>query len=231
MVAVALLIPASGSGSRFSKQLKKQYHEIADGVTIIESTIKNLLNSYDFNEVVVAINKEDEPIIADKLRQLVGSKLKLCYGGETRFDTVHNMLQVSTSEYVATHDAVRPFVEKSVVKSTIDKAIKNGNAVCGTFSSDTTYLAGKDSDNNFIVKEHLNRNEIFLVQTPQVFNRQELLNLIAKLPKDYSPTDEASIFFHFEKPVYLTESTRSNIKITYPEDLDYAKFLYSLHNK
>ena len=68
---------------------------------------------------------------------------------------------------------------------------------------------------------NLDRNKIFLSQTPQAFNFKKIFNLQKK--RNSKITDDASLFEMLNWKVKIIEGNYSNIKVTSPIDLEIAK--------
>ena len=75
----------------------------------------------------------------------------------------------------------------------------------------------------------LDRELLFLAQTPQVFRLDLILKAYGHARDDsFSGTDDASIMEHAGLPVFITNGSLSNIKLTTPEDISLAGYFLSL---
>jgi 2-C-methyl-D-erythritol 4-phosphate cytidylyltransferase len=207
--SVSAIIPAAGSGSRFGG--KKQFARI-NGEVVLKLALDALRKAYPFDEYIVGIAEEDRAF-AETLG--LGSDIVYSPGGADRLTTVINAVERARSDFVAVHDAVRPFVKPETVQNTIRTAFMEGAAICGLFPVDTVKLV-KDGR----VISTVDRNTLFLAHTPQVFERGKLLNAL-KLAAQSGKiiTDEASAYELAGYPVSITLSDKKNIKITYTEDI------------
>ncbi len=142
---------------------------------------------------------------------------KIAYGGETRFHSVRNGLDlIHAAGLVGVHDGVRPFVSTEVIARCYETAAMHKTAIPVVEVVETVrHLTAAGS-------ETVNRNDYRLVQTPQVFD----VSLLKKAySQDYSLvfTDDASVVEAMgEVPITLVEGNRENIKITTPFDLKIA---------
>ena len=138
-------------------------------------------------------------------------------GGETRFHSVRNGLQViGGTGLVGVHDGVRPFVSKEVIERCYLEAEQKQAVIPVVEVVETVrHLRGDESST-------VPRNEYRLVQTPQVFS-VPLLKKAYLQPYSPSFTDDASVVESFGEKVFLTEGNRENIKITTPFDLIIGK--------
>jgi len=143
-------------------------------------------------------------------------------GGETRFHSVKNGLD-SISErnddlLIAIHDAVRPLVSTQVIDMAYAHASEHGNAVAAIQSRDSV----RQLRDGFSTP--LTRDEIYLVQTPQIFQYFQLKKAYLE---SYQPqfTDDASVVEKAGFKIHLVEGSHQNIKITFPQDIAIAAML------
>jgi 2-C-methyl-D-erythritol 4-phosphate cytidylyltransferase len=147
-------------------------------------------------------------------------------GGAMRYDSVKNALSlISPASVVAIHDAVRPVISNPVITNAYLVAEKKGAAVTAIPSRDSVRLQEAGNDTS----RALNREEVYLVQTPQTF-RSELITNAYKQPFRPAFTDDASVAEAAGYAITLVEGSTTNIKITYPEDLLLAEILLKQEN-
>ncbi|WP_417446788.1 2-C-methyl-D-erythritol 4-phosphate cytidylyltransferase [Kangiella sp.] len=213
------LIPAAGIGSRMKAQLPKQYLEI-DGKTILEHSLSKFLEHPSIEKVVVALHPNDHHWSMLKIAQ--HPKIITAEGGETRAESVLNGLhaikqQKAGDDWVMVHDAARPCLDAGSIDALIQagKDSKHG-AILAIPSVDTVKLANA----NQTIEKTLNREEIWLAQTPQYFPVEALATAIeAGLQQGLPITDEASAIEAQGMNPALVIGTRKNIKVTEPEDM------------
>ncbi|GAB7140786.1 2-C-methyl-D-erythritol 4-phosphate cytidylyltransferase [Deferribacterales bacterium RsTz2092] len=221
--SVSAIIPAAGVGKRFSGGVvgapKKQFFLI-DGRPILYHTLKALKNTYNYKEYIVGALDSDSDFVMSAA-QLAGVSVKLSVGGADRAETVLNALELASGKYALVHDAVRPFITKSIVERVISAALQCGGAICGMFARDTIKRVKDDR-----VLETLARDSIFQAHTPQVFERLRLIEAIKSAKQNgIALTDEASAFEYIGYDVAVVASSADNIKITLREDLALAEYL------
>jgi 2-C-methyl-D-erythritol 4-phosphate cytidylyltransferase len=144
---------------------------------------------------------------------------KLAKGGETRFHSVKNGLELVTGDgIVAIHDAVRPLVSQDLVKKAFKVAAEKGNAVPAIELKDS--IRELNGDNS----KHIERKKFRLVQTPQCFNMQLIKRAYNQ---SFSPniTDDATLVEQLGEHINLIEGEETNIKITMPFDVTFAEML------
>ncbi|MBF0230464.1 MAG: 2-C-methyl-D-erythritol 4-phosphate cytidylyltransferase [Desulfamplus sp.] len=131
----------------------------------------------------------------------------------------------TTNRIVLIHDGVRPFVDSKTINSTIEGALKYRACIPVIPVVDTLKLM----DSNGFVDGIVDRTNLNQVQTPQAFE----LDLILKAHEDailanFFATDDASLVERLGKKVFMTQGSKTNIKITTQEDLLFAKYIYEI---
>ena len=215
-MSISLIIPAAGVGKRFSGNIKKQFTEI-DGKPLIYWTIKRLITSYSFDELIIGLNQDDIKFM-DNVTADLNLDIPHIYaaGGKERANTVLNCLLKSNCSFAAVHDSVRPFVSSHVIKNTIDKAYQTNAAICGIPVRDTVKKINVN-----IIENTVSSDNLFLAHTPQVFKKDIILNSIqTALESNITVTDEASACEYAGIPVEAVLSNYENIKVTYIEDIN-----------
>lgn len=214
------IIVAGGKGLRMGGDLPKQFLLLA-GKPVLMRTIE-AFHQYDSEiEIILILPKEQQ----NYWHQLCHEhhfqiKYRLADGGETRFHSVRNGLNLVTKPgLVGVHDGVRPFVSQEVIARCYELAVTR-KAVIPVIDVVETLRHVLSVGSS----ETVDRNAYKLVQTPQVFDAHLL---IQAYQQEYTPrfTDDASVVEAMQVPVYLTEGNRENIKITTPFDLKVADAL------
>jgi 2-C-methyl-D-erythritol 4-phosphate cytidylyltransferase len=224
------VIPAAGIGSRFvntsSNSTPKQYAHI-NGRTILEHSAHTLLQNKQLQKVVIAIHVDD--IQARQLPSLKHEKVHFVEGGATRAESVFNALQFlreysEPDDWVLVHDAARPCLTATDLQKLIDTLYDNPvGGILAVPATDTL----KQVDGHTIEKT-VDRSAIWQAQTPQMFRFGLLLDALQySADKKTSITDEASALEIRGHSARVVEGSRSNIKITYFDDLALAAFYFS----
>ena len=122
---------------------------------------------------------------------------------------------------MAVHYGVRPFINSEFIAALFQKAEECGSVIPAVAPVETVRETGPS------VSVMFNRDNIRLVQTPQVF-RSELLKAAYSRPYDTKFTDDASVVVAYGGNVEMIQGLRFNIKITTPEDFKLAEALSKL---
>jgi 2-C-methyl-D-erythritol 4-phosphate cytidylyltransferase len=147
---------------------------------------------------------------------------KVVAGGTRRQDSVWNGLAAISPipDGVLVHDGVRPFIEEKVVRKVIHCAGQTGAAVVAMPFHDTV----KRVDLAGIIQETLKREELWQIQTPQVFRYDWLIEAYQQAQEQqWAVTDDASLLERMGYPVSVVEGSCFNIKVTKPEDLVFGE--------
>lgn len=215
------VIVAGGNGSRMGAPMPKQYIEIGYKPILMHT----LQKFHDFSaelDLVLVIPSSDIGFWKNLCLQ---HKFKVPHrvvsGGETRFQSVKKGLDAigDSQELVAIHDGVRPFVSLEVIQNSFEVAAVKGSAIAVVPLKDSIRKFDEEGGSSF-----QERHNFRLVQTPQTFQ-------VVKIKKAFETeelsvfTDDATVYEHQGWQVSLVIGNPENIKITTPEDLDYAAFL------
>jgi 2-C-methyl-D-erythritol 4-phosphate cytidylyltransferase/2-C-methyl-D-erythritol 2,4-cyclodiphosphate synthase len=216
------LIVAAGRGSRFGGPLPKQYALLGD-----RPVLRRTLDAYRTTRqiggvwVVIAAGDESHYRIATEGLDLPAPVL----GGVSRQQSVLNGLEALAGDlpdFVAIHDAARPFVQPSDIAACLTAAATTGvdGAVLGVRLADTI----KRTDGAGEVSETIPRTNLWRAQTPQVFRYAALLNAhrdAAALGASEATalTDDAAVAERAGLKVVMVEGSEDNRKITTAEDL------------
>jgi 2-C-methyl-D-erythritol 4-phosphate cytidylyltransferase len=219
------VIVAGGSGSRMKSPVPKQFLTI-NGKPILFYTVNAFLNAYDDLHVILVLPKENKNP-GSLFDSNFASRVTITEGGNTRFDSVKNGLNMISSDdesIVFVHDGVRCMISQELIHRCYDAALIFKTAVPAVMSQDSTRLI--DGQNNEVV----DRSKVYLIQTPQTFHSSILRQAF---DQDYNEnfTDEATVVESLGHKIHLVEGDYSNIKITRPFDLKLAELMLSENNQ
>jgi 2-C-methyl-D-erythritol 4-phosphate cytidylyltransferase len=209
------LVPAAGRGERFGGEVPKQLVLVA-GRPLLAWTVERLL-ACGPRRLTVAVPAD----LLERARDLVphDSRLAWVAGGATRQESVALALAAtagSADELVLVHDGARPAVEPADVRATLQAARAAGAAVLGRRVEDTLKRLAGD-----LVRETLDRSQLFRAETPQVVRRDVLEQALRRAAADgFVGTDEVSLVERWGGvPIRAVEASAPNPKLTRPADL------------
>ena len=217
--SIPVIVVAAGLSSRM-KGVNKQLLKI-DGIPVIVKTLLKFNNNPYISRIII-VAKEESILDIEKLcgEYKINKVSDIITGGTTRHESVVNgfkMLGVG-EDFVLIHDGARPFVTSGMINSVI-KALDTADCAVTALSVTDTV---KKTDGEDTVVDTVDRNNLFLAQTPQGVNVKKYLSA-CDLLKNKDFTDDASVM---EKAGYKTvvcAGSRLNIKITTPEDIPVAQ--------
>jgi 2-C-methyl-D-erythritol 4-phosphate cytidylyltransferase len=225
---LSAIVLAAGRGLRFSRLnsstarggVLKPLAEINSKPVIIYSL--DILSRHPaVRDIIVVVNAGNSRSIISKVRRYRIAKIRrIVEGGKRRQDSVHNALKAmdNRTDLVLIHDGVRPFIDKETVSAVIKEARDSGAAVVGVPVKATI----KKVTSRAQVKETLNRDCLWEIQTPQVFRKDLILKAYKRFGRGWV-TDDASLVEKSGAKVKIVMGSYSNIKITTPDDLILAK--------
>jgi 2-C-methyl-D-erythritol 4-phosphate cytidylyltransferase / 2-C-methyl-D-erythritol 2,4-cyclodiphosphate synthase len=211
---ITAIIAAGGRGLRLGGDRPKQLLAV-DGCTVLERSVGAFVDHPSIDEVIVALPADIAAAPPPYLRS-PDKPLRIVTGGARRQDSVANAFRAASpaSGIIVIHDAARPFVSADLISRTIAAAAESGAALAAVGARDTV----KRVDGG-LVRETLDRESIYLAQTPQAFTRAVLASALAF---GGEATDEASLAERAGHQVRIVEGEASNIKITTAGDLEIA---------
>ncbi len=220
-VTTVAIVPAAGSGSRLRDRRPKQFLRVG-GVPVLILTLRVLSRVREVDGAVVAA----PPGAVEATRALIGRYhvqrvVDVVAGGKERQESVWLALRAIPADVslVVVHDAVRPFITSSLVRSVVREARRHGSATCGLPVVETVKRVRDDC-----VEATVDRERLWLVQTPQAFHRSLLWEAHEKARNEgFKGTDDAALVERLGVPVRMVLGLPENFKITTPNDLERAR--------
>ncbi len=214
----AAVLACAGSGSRMKGTCadKLLYDKI--GIPVVVHALKAYDATEEIDLLVIVTRKELIPVYqAFKKDFGIHKKMLVVEGGDTRMESVLCGVRTVPEDFdfVAIGDGARPLIQPQEISATVQAAYKSGAAALGVHMTDTV----KEVRDGKILRT-LPRETLVGIQTPQVFAREEYLELAVRAAESGENfTDDALIYEFFGREVTLVEGKRNNIKITLPEDI------------
>lgn len=222
------VILAAGCGSRMENKITKQ-RILIGGESILKRCVRTFVNCPKINSVVVVCREDEMEWAKDELGCFSSNIHAIISGGKSRAESAKlGFLAISgKSELVVIHDAARCLVTEEIIADVIDAAKKYGAATASTSVTDTQKFADTEG---FIIHT-VPRDRMFSVQTPQVFSVEKYAQALDDILLDDSLTDDNMLMERIGERVFLVDTGRQNIKITRPEDIEYAEYIIDRREK
>jgi 2-C-methyl-D-erythritol 4-phosphate cytidylyltransferase len=221
-----LVLPAAGSGKRMQSSLPKQYHTI-NGITLLQLTLERVGLNPLFSKVVLVLAADDDrwPEVENRLSPALMNKLFVVTGGAERFHSVASALaalgpDASPEDWILVHDVVRPCLRSSDIEKLVQTL--SPEPVGGLLAMPLRDTL-KEGSTDLKVVRTLDRKMLWLAATPQMFRYSVLAEAMEYVIKNsLYITDESSAVEALGLPVTLVAGRADNIKVTYPDDLQFA---------
>jgi 2-C-methyl-D-erythritol 4-phosphate cytidylyltransferase len=217
------LLPAAGVGARMGAECPKQYLPLA-GHSMLWHAINAFERAAAVERTYVVLSPEDSYWNGHDWSALGKLKVLRC-GGATRAETVRNGLhaiagEVAEKDWILVHDAARPCLSRDLLaKLLVELASDPVGGILAAPVADTLKrqtAAGR-------IAETVSRVGLWGAQTPQMFPHGLLLRALEHAGT--AVTDEASAVEAFGLSPRLVESDMTNLKVTFPRDLEVAEWL------
>ena len=200
------LIVASGKGERAKLGYNKVFYRMKDGKSVLEHAASLFMEDNDCKKIIIVTNEEDFDQVFSH------EKVILTKGGEVRSESVRNGLKLCESEFVLIHDGARPFLHEEALRQVKEKLVRDKAVILGRYATDTIKVV-----EDGVIKETIDRNKIFLAETPQAFDRKLIEDCYEKC-EGISFTDDASLAEGLGYQVSVVNDDYDNRKLTKEED-------------
>lgn len=214
---VTAIILVAGNSTRYGKNRNKNF-EIIDGKTVLSYSLEAFDKNLYVDNIVVAIKECDFKEVKNIIdSQHLSKNVNIIIGGNSRKQSVYNCIKEINSDIVIIHDGARPLIKQDYITNCILNMKEFKGVTIGVKSKDTIKIA----DDNNIVLNTTNRNNTWIIQTPQCFDRTILREMHDKYLDDV--TDDCSLLEKGGYQVKIIAGSYNNIKITTADDLEIIK--------
>lgn len=221
MSKIAVILAAAGSSSRFQHpEEKKPFIKLGSKAVWLHSA-ELFLKRPDVHQLIIVIAQEDkEEFMARFGPNIVVQGIDVVMGGAERSDSVANALAAVNDkcDWVMIHDAARPCITNELVDAVVSAA-RQHQAAIPTIPVNSTLKRSRDGKT---VDETVDRSNLYMAQTPQVFSRSLIQKAFASRGNS-SPTDEAQLLESQGHSVAMVPGSPLNLKITHRSDLGMAR--------
>lgn len=219
------VIPAGGKGKRSGTDIPKQYLKF-EGKELIAYTLEVFQKNNLVDEIIISAEPDYFSLLEEIKKKFKLTKIsQIVEGGEARQDSVYNALKAinaNDDDLIAVHDAARPLLPDDILTKAINTAKEKGNALVCLKARDTLLKGDK------VVKEYVDRSEMYYVQTPQVFKYGDLMKAMKKAyEKNFIGTDESMLIKQLGIDINIVEGSMLNFKVTTATDIEMFEKLVS----
>ena len=222
---VGAVIVAAGESQRMGGVDKVMV--LLGGKPVLARTVDVFQNCGSIDQIVIVLSEQN----LEPGKRLVAGEgwtkvTDVCPGGQRRQDSVvAGLSRLKDCHWVVIHDGVRPLLTEDLIARGLREAEETGAAVAAVPVTETIKVVGGDR----IVHQTLLRQNLWAVQTPQVFGYHIIAEAYRKVKGE--ATDDASLVEQSGYKVKLYMGAYDNIKITTPDDLVLAEVLWHKRGK
>ena len=228
------LIPAAGHGKRMgeSESMPKQYR-LLDGWAVILHTLERLAAHSRIAGFTVCLAPDD--CCWASMPAALEKPLNTCEGGSLRMHSVLRGLQAmhaagEDTGYVLVHDAVRPCLPHACLDAVIKAGTQDDHGAILALPISDTIKRVQDNEQDGTdlrcVSETVDREGLWVAQTPQLFKADLLRQALEKALADEIPiTDEAGAMEAAGYTPHIVPGSPANFKITFEADLELVRRL------
>ncbi|KUK64813.1 MAG: 2-C-methyl-D-erythritol 4-phosphate cytidylyltransferase [Desulfotomaculum sp. 46_80] len=220
---VLAVVVAAGQSRRMGENVNKLLLPVG-GRPVLSYSLAALQEAPFIKGFVLVADERESDTYKTLAEQWGCTKMiSLVKGGKTRQDSVWEGLNAlpADTRVVIVHDGARPLVTLNQLDQVVSGALRWGAAALAVPVKDTVKETGTG---NFIART-LNRESLWLAQTPQAFSFPLLLDVHRLARRDRrTATDDAGLVEAMGIPVKIIEGSYRNIKVTTPEDLSMIEF-------
>jgi 2-C-methyl-D-erythritol 4-phosphate cytidylyltransferase len=213
---IQAIVAAAGSGDRLGGNVPKPFVMIHGRPLVICTLV--ILEKCPLIESIIVTAHPDHVEWMQKTIHDAGliKTLHVVAGGETRTRSVRNALDVldADTEKVLIHDGARPLITVDFIRDMIESSLHEEALIAAVPVKPTIKQVDPDS---LIVQKTLDRRCLWDIQTPQIFQRDLLLQ--AYRQEKGEATDDAALVEYLGKAVKIFPGLEQNIKVTTPYDL------------
>lgn len=216
-----VVLPAAGSGKRMGAGQNKLFLKLLEKPILVH-TLEVFQQDPACTGIWLAVKPEERGFIQKMLEDYRITKVKgLPDGGAERQHSVHScMKEMQQVDIVLVHDAARPFITHDIIAKLVQNAHHHGAAIAGVRAKDTI----KKVSMNGIIEETVDRESLWMVQTPQAFRFELIMEAEDVAEKvGFLGTDEAMLMERLGHQVHIVESSYENVKMTTQEDLVFGE--------
>lgn len=241
----AYAVLAGGSGTRVGAATNKVYLPVA-GLPVLSWSLR-AADACPHVRALVLVARPADRELAEHAVHAAGPlrvPVTIVDGGATRHGSEQQALaaiapavHAGDIDLIAVHDGARPLASPALIAAVLEAAAVSGAALPAVAAPDVVPVglldgpgpqapAPRPDARDEGQGDHGERPAagVVAVQTPQAFAAARLLDVYARaLREGFEGTDTASVWEHYtDVAVQVVPSSRTNLKVTYPGDLDVA---------
>ena len=228
------IICAGGNGERMHAKENKIFLKI-NGMPIIFYTLKTLSDYRKVDSIIITVGDENidrvQAIIKENaIKKVLSIENAYATRQESTFHVIEMLKKekIPKSSFIIIHNAVNPFVVHSELDQCLSAAQKHGASVLGFPATDTVKIVNEKNLIDYTPK----RESVWIAQTPQIIRLDIAIKAFENAHRaHFTATDDTTLVESIHEEVEFVECSRENFKITFPQDLEFARQIYSRRMK
>ena len=216
------VIVAGGSGTRFSANGPKQFHQVA-GRPLLAHTLERFQTCTAIGRIALVLPRDGFEESVERMRPFLEAGVSCLAGGDTRQASVWEGLcglALGEDDLVVVHDGARPCADHGVISRVVEAAAESGAAIAAIPVVETLKEV-ETAEGELTIRSTVDRARFFRAQTPQGFRYRLLARAFEEAQRaGFVGTDEASLVERLGASVRIVAGSESNIKVTTAEDLE-----------
>lgn len=213
---ITAIIAAGGKGTRMGADKNKVFLPIG-GREVLHYTISAFEWNKNIDDIIIVTGADDIDECKTLIKNSNFRKVSLiAEGGKMRQQSVMNGLKQAHGDIVLIHDGARALITDKEIDNAIEDCMRYGAAAAGVKCKDTL----KSADKKGFITATVDRENTYLIQTPQVFKLSEIKELHKRAETEgFEATDDCMIAEHYGVRVKISDGSYENIKLTTPGDM------------
>ena len=201
MLDVTLIVLCAGNSRRFEHKTKKQWIRIENEPLWLNVT-KRLASYSKFDSIIVASHEKELNYMKNFTDDYTFVK-----GGNTRQESILNCLEKVKTKYVMITDVARACIPQNVILNLLNEK-NNADCIVPVLNVTDTVIYETNT---------INRDNVKLIQTPQLSNTQILKNA---LDTKIEFTDESSAIKNINGTIKYIQGSNESKKLTLGNELE-----------
>ena len=201
MLDVTLIVLCAGNSTRFEHKTKKQWIRIENEPLWLNVT-KRLASYSKFDSIIVASHEKELNYMKNFTDDYTFVK-----GGNTRQESILNCLEKVKTKYVMITDVARACIPQNVILNLLNEK-NNADCIVPVLNVTDTVIYETNT---------INRDNVKLIQTPQLSNTQILKNA---LDTKIEFTDESSAIKNINGTIKYIQGSNESKKLTLGNELE-----------
>lgn len=219
-----VVLVAGGSGSRYKSEVPKQF-EIVNGQPLYLWALNSLLNWEESGRVVIVVPSPWVEPVCESFKDLPSAhRVIVVEGGASRQESAHRgvLALEKGSDWVMIHDAARPAITTEFIQRIWEArrialtSAEVAGVIPGVLARETIKEVEPKLHHSVVI-ETLKRDNLRIIQTPQLLKREILLQAYDKF-EGWAAVDDASLIEKLGYKVVVVDGDYDNIKVTFAED-------------